>query len=322
MTNEKPLKNPVPERYQLLSKVAWLYYHDELTQVEISEKLGISRVTINRLLKEARQCGLVQIKVNTPFSDALELSSQVCEKFGLRDAVIVKAGASEDDLQKALAQAAAGVLVQRLQPGMTVGIGVGRTVAQIPEYFHPGQIHRCRFIGLTGGLDLRVGGVPHIFDTLARLAAAVQGDAVYIPAPSYLADKELQKLLLSEQAVIHALSQAAACDLAIFSLGTIGYSALLYQYRQITDQDLEDMRRLQAVGDVLGRFFDRTGREIELDLNERIIGLRLEELKQIPLKVLVAGGKNKFLPLQTAVLHRFCDILITDETSASWLVKK
>jgi lsr operon transcriptional repressor len=319
-TTDKNNKELDPVRYQLLSKVAWLYYHEEIIQAEIADRLGISRVTVNRLLKEARECGLVEIKVHTHYSEVFKLSQRLCQKYALRDAIVLPDVTGEENMQLALAQAAAVLLAQRIQPGMTVGVGIGRTVSHIPDFFHSNAPVSCRFIGLTGGLDLRISGVPHTFDTLGRLAAVVQGEALYIPAPSYVAAPEVQKVLLAEQAVTHALQIAASSDLAIFSLGTIDYSALLYQYKQITDQDLEDMRQRKAVGDVLGRFFNQDGQEIDLDLNQRIIGLRLDELKKIPLKILAAGGKNKQTALDAALIHQFCEILITDAANAAWLL--
>ncbi|MDD5367837.1 MAG: sugar-binding transcriptional regulator [Anaerolineaceae bacterium] len=318
---DKQSKEMDPTRRQLLCKVAWLYYHDDHTQAEIADKLGISRVTINRLIKEARESGVVEIKVHTDFSDVFELGQQLSERFNLRDAIVTPVAEKDEELNCLLAQAAAEVLVQRLKEGATIGVGIGRTISYIPDFFHPTAPVRCRFIGLTGGLDFRQTGVPHSFNTLARLASATNGEAVYIPAPSYVAYASVKNALLSEQAVLQSLELAINCETAIFSIGTADYSALLYQYNQISDKDLDDMHQSQAVGDVLGRFFNHNGQELELDLNQRIIGLRLEELKMIPLKILVAGGKNKREALQVAVNHQFCDILVTDAVSASWLLE-
>ena len=321
MPTEKQSRELDSTRHQLLSKVAWLYYIDEHTQAEIADKLGISRVTINRLIKEARETGVVEIKVHSDFSDAFDLGQRLSNKFNLRDAIVTPMADSDEALNDVIAQAAAEVLMQRLKEGLTIGVGIGRTLSRIPDFFHPAAAVPCRFIGLTGGLDFRQTGVPHSFNTLARLASATNGEAVYIPAPSYVAYASVKNALLSEQTVIHSLELAAACEIAIFSIGTADYSALLYQFNQISDKDLEDMHQNRAVGDVLGRFFNQDGQELELDLNQRIIGLGLEELKKIPLKILVAGGKNKREALQVAVSHQFCDILVTDAVSAAWLLE-
>ena len=243
------------------------------------------------------------------------------DKFNLQDAIVTPLVDKDEELNSIIAQAAAEVLMQRLKEDLTIGVGIGRTISYIPDFFHPAAPVPCRFIGLTGGLDFRQTGVPHSFNTLARLASATNGEAVYIPAPSYVAYASVKNALLSEQTVVQSLELAANCETAIFSIGTADYSALLFQYNQISDKDLDDMRQNQAVGDVLGRFFNRQGQELEIDLNQRIIGLGLEELKKIPMKILVAGGKNKYEALQVALSHQFCDILVTDTASAAWLLE-
>jgi len=320
MTNDKRIKESNPARYQLLGKVAWLYYHEGLTQVEIAEQLGISRITINRLIREARDSGIVEIKIHTDQDACFELAQKVRQKYGLRDAICVQLVEGEE-LSPLLAQAAGSVLEQRLQEGMLVGIGIGRTISHLPDNFKPSTSLDCRFIGLTGGLDLTESGVPHTFNTLARLASLTGGSAVYIPAPSYMTDPSAQRALMEEGVVVSALETAANSQIAVFSVGAADYTALLYQYSMISDEDVQELRDKHAVGDIIGRFFDDQGQELEVELNNRIIGLHLEQLKRIPLKILVAGGENKRKTIRTALLNRYCDILITGIEDARWLVE-
>ena len=49
----------------LLSRIAWMYYNDEMTQKEIADRLGLSRIKVLRLLKQAREEGIVEIKIKT-----------------------------------------------------------------------------------------------------------------------------------------------------------------------------------------------------------------------------------------------------------------
>ncbi len=317
---DKNLKDTDPARYQLLCRVSWMYYHDDYTQAEIAEKMGMSRVTVNRLIREARESGVVEIKVHTDLSAVLALSQSVTQKYALRDAVCIHPPEAGGDLQALLAQAAAGVLEQRLQDGMTVGIGIGRTISCIPDFFRLTTRLSCHFIGLTGGLDLHQGGIPHTFDTLSRLANLTGGTALYVPAPSYLKDSGVQKLLSKEHAVISALEKAANSQMAVFSVGAADYSALLYQFNLVTPEEVKELHALQAAGDVLGRFFDRSGDELKIELNRRIIGLHIDQLKRIPLKVMVAGGENKREAIRIALISRFCDVLVTDPGTAEWLL--
>ena len=55
---------PVDERDLL--RICYLYYREEKTQEEISSLFGLSRFKVNRLLKEARNKGLVTIHIHDP----------------------------------------------------------------------------------------------------------------------------------------------------------------------------------------------------------------------------------------------------------------
>ena len=170
MATDKQSKELEQTRHQLLCKVAWLYYHDDHTQAEIADKLGISRVTINRLIKEARETGVVEIKVHTDFSDVFELGQRLSNKFNLRDAIVTPLVEKDEELNSMIAQTAAEVLMQRLKEGLTIGVGIGRTISYIPDFFHPATPVPCRFIGLTGGLDFRHVGMQGQSDPVLRQA--------------------------------------------------------------------------------------------------------------------------------------------------------
>lgn len=315
------MKDDSQTRRQLLARIAWMCYEKDLTQAEIADKLGLSRVTVNRMLKEARETGLVEIKVHTEFSDSFELSFRLIERFGLLDVVIVPSASEGEDLQSLLARGAISVLSHRLQPGMTVGIGVGRTISFLPDHLVADHPLKVQFISLTGGLDFQQ-GVPHTFDIITRLAILMGGEAVYIPAPSYLNDASAHDVIMQQPAVINTLQIAAKCDMAFFSIGSADYSAMLFRLRYLSEKDMAELKRKEAVGDVLGRYYNAQGKQLDLNVNKRIIGLQIEELKQIPLKVLVAGGAGKEKALTIALEKNFCDILVTDEEMAKFLLKE
>ena len=51
------------DRNKLLSKIAYLYYIENLNQSQIAAKLGIYRTSISRMLTEARNAGIVKIEI-------------------------------------------------------------------------------------------------------------------------------------------------------------------------------------------------------------------------------------------------------------------
>ena len=47
----------------LMTKAAWYYYFEEMTQQQVAQLMGISRMRVIRLLDKARQTGIIQFKL-------------------------------------------------------------------------------------------------------------------------------------------------------------------------------------------------------------------------------------------------------------------
>ena len=85
------------DRHRLLSEIADLYYNEGLSQQEIAERVQMSRPSISRLLLEARDNSIVEIKINYPIPTAPSLEEELIKRFSLRSAHILERGISTDD---------------------------------------------------------------------------------------------------------------------------------------------------------------------------------------------------------------------------------
>ena len=84
----------------------------------------------------------------------------------------------------------------------------------------------------------------------------------------------------------------------------------------ISKSEIEIIRSQGAVGNLLGRVIDRNGNICNLEINDRVIGLEMEKLKGIPMRIGVAGGIEKSEAI-LGVLHRgYINVLVTDESAA------
>ena len=60
------------EKQRMLTKVSSLYYNKGLNQQEITDRLGISRPQISRMLSQARAEGIVNIVVKDQFAEVVK----------------------------------------------------------------------------------------------------------------------------------------------------------------------------------------------------------------------------------------------------------
>lgn len=309
----------ISTREQLLARVAWLYYEHDLTQAEIGARLGLSRITVNRLLKEARQSGIVEIRIR-PVSAHLPLAESLLEHYPLQDAWLVPASqAGDENLAPLLAQVAAMVLAQHLQEGWTVAIGIGRTISYIPDFLVLEKPVACRFTTMMGGLYYRPVELPYNLDVLTRLAAISGGTAYYLPLPTFVSEPATRDVLLADPLIQRSLDVARRAQMAIFSVGTVNKMALLYQAGLLNERDIKELLDFGAVGDVLGYFLSQNGELVPASIHQRLLGISLDDLRRIPLKMLVAGGQDKWQAVRTALRMGLADVLITDELTARWL---
>jgi len=307
-------------QHRLCVRVARLYYESDRTQEQIGGTLGISRMKVNRLLRLARQEGIVQVRIVGPEEPFGELQHRLLTTFDLQDVRIVAAPPADEALRSVIAAEASEWLVERLEANLVVGLGLGRTVALLPESFAPVGPVDCVFVTLEG-----VGTSPNAgfaaYNVTSRLADAVGGSAEIVSAPTFVSDPNLQDRLLSEPSVVASLDVARGAGLAIQSVGTVSSDATLYRHGTLTDDDLKQLRNAGAVGDALGHFFDEDGQHVPWWTDKTHVGLTLDELKKLPTSALVAGGLDKVHAIRAALRGGIFNVLITDDACAARLLE-
>ncbi len=68
------------------------------------------------------------------------------------------------------------------------------------------------------------------------------------------------------------------------------------------------------------RYLDENGLPLELEMNDRILGLTIDQIKKIPRVIGIAGGDRKFGIIQAALRNHIIDVLVTDHVTAQRLL--
>ena len=262
-------------REELLAEVAILIYEQGLTQQEVAERIGVSRSTVSRLLDEARQRGIVQVYINTPFHRSVDLQSRLCERFALREARVLVSRWPRLSGDVAAAGHVGRLLLEGalLRNDMRVGVAWGTALYELVRAFRPldrdTHIAVVQIIGSIGAIDQNVDGA-NLAHEFARL---VRGRYYDLHAPLVVETPQLREALMRERDVAEVLAMARQADMALVGIGSVETGLLQPGARRLPERGgLAHSRAASAVGDVCAHHFDCNGVELPIDLNQRVIG--------------------------------------------------
>ncbi len=301
------------DHHELLVRASRLYFEAGETQERVAEMLGVHRSQVSRLLKEARATGIVQITVNDGRADGRHLGADLQRRFGVRDAHLVRRlGTAEEHTRRLVGMEAARLIRDVVRPGMLVGLGGGATTAAVVDALEQAPASASvTTVPLMGGL----GPYPGTMQQARRMADALGGLAVELPAPGVVRDRTVRDALLRHAIVEQVVRAWSRLDVAIVGVGAPEWSPSWYG-----PELPERLERVGAIGEVLAWPYDAAGNPAAPELADLMIAFAPERLVEVPLAITVTCGDTKVLPLLGALRAGFVHTLVSDvETVAQVL---
>lgn len=301
-----------------IAQAAWLYYVGNLSQQEVSDRLGISRFKVLRMLAEARERGMVRIAVEHRTSRMLALADALARAFDLTEVQVapVPVAAEDDDYARIAVGILAATYLARVAAGdqrLTIGLGWGRTLSAMADQLTGLTNRNLTFVSLMGSITHATRTAPG--DVCVRLAAQTGGRAMLLPAP-FVADDEAACAMLLRQRLVHeALTVARGATHAIMSVGECRDGAILFESGIFSPGQLEELRSNRVVGDCCGVFYTADGRVADIPLNRCTPCVKPEEMQDMDV-VVTAGGTTKAAATLAVLRAGFVDRLLIDENLA------
>lgn len=314
----------ISEELRLMAKVAHLYYERELSQMAIAAQLDLSQATISRLLKRAQDQGIVQVTVVRPQGFFAQYEDALQSHYHLKDVIIVDVSPTDDDetIQHALGSATAFYLQNTLKQDEIIGLSSwSSTLLAMVDAMHPHpRSMNTTVVQILGGIGNPSAKV-HANRLTERLTQLIHGRAVFLPVPGIAASEEARKMLVEDVFTAECLAMFEKVTLALVGIGDVEPSKLLASSgNRFTPEELAMLRENGAVGDICMRFFNGEGAPVRLPLDRRVISMTLEELRNVPRSVGIAGGARKLAAIRGALRGGWINVLITDSVVAEQLV--
>ncbi len=303
--------------HEMLAMVAAMYYEQDMTQNAIAEALGLSRVKVYRLLKEAKERNIVQITIDRPIKQDKQLEDDLKQTFSLTEALVLQS-VTNDRLQslRRLGSLAARYLEPLLEEGPTMAICLGSSTYEVIHAIRPDLQSNVRIAQAVGSLPF----ASHEYDSSAltrQLAQKLGGAALYLASPALADSVEAALVIRDQREIRRTLTAASKADIALVGVGNLDPATSGFvKAGLLRPEELEQMTARGAVGDMAARIFTMDGELFPCDFNQRVIGITLEELRQIPATVAVAMGTEKARAILGALRTRALNILCTDAHTA------
>lgn len=307
---------------RLIARVAQMYHVEGKRQAEIAAIMHMSQATVSRMLKRAEQEDIVRTTVIPPPGTFAELETALRARYGLTEAIVIDCSEDRDGaIMARIGEAAAHFLEITLQQDEIIGVSSwSQTILRMVDNIHPLKSAKAKYVvqilGGMGDASVQI----HATQLTARLAKLTGGDARLLLVQGITSSREAKLVMLADPVVRETMDLFGRLSLAVIGIGAVQPSELLAQSGNVfSRQEMTMLHDAGAVGEISYRFYDKNGKPVETPLNDRVIGITLDDLKKTSRVMALAGGESKTQAIAGALRLGVIDVLVTDKFTAARL---
>jgi Transcriptional regulator, contains sigma factor-related N-terminal domain len=315
--HEHPAFHSARQIYQVLV----MYYLDGKKQSEIAAETSLSVASVNRLIRQGKESGMVEITIKSPWLSAHQLENDLMQVGQLQQVVVApNVARSEEQSLQMVGSAAAEYLLSRLKDGDVIAITGGKGVSAMVEALHPARKYDVQVVPALGCVQGKhYTDVNHV---ASEMAARLGGHAWQIHAPLFTDSATERDMLMGISAVDQVLEKARNATLAVIGLGSIhSDNSSYYDLNLAARHASASIETSGARSELLAWLLDAQGRPAPFDANQRLVGLTLPELQRIPFSMAVVAGRDKVDPIHCALRGRWLKGIVTDESTAAGVLE-
>jgi len=300
----------------LMFKVIWYYYFDNMTQQQISDKIGISRMNVIKLLNKGRNQGIVQFKIKTDGEKRMKVEHALMDKYKLNNVFVIPS--SYTGKNESVAMAAAQYIQSKVKSNYYINVGYGDTISLVVRHLINILDSHVSLVSMTGGVSYYVS---YIIAGVHKSEYTGQTPGIYlIPSPLIASTPEIAQQFLSDESVKSIINMNKLAYMSIVGIGAVLETATIFRDNKISHNEMTLLKMNGAVGDILSQFYDKNGKVINCELHNRLVTTKLDVLKQYNNVIGVAAGESKVNAIHAALIGGYLNVLITDEDTAKRLV--
>jgi DNA-binding transcriptional regulator LsrR (DeoR family) len=303
------------------ARAGWLYFIAGHTQDEIAKMLQVSRASAQRLVSLCLAERLITFRLEHPITACMELGSKLKDRFDLLHCEVVPTDPAAPQSTAGIAERCANLLDSTLRPEtpVIVALGTGRAVRAAVERVTPIDRPNHQIVSLVGNIS--ADGSASFFDTVGRLADRTGARHYPMPLPFLMSSEDERNRMVRIEPIAKVKTIAAKADLRLVGIGQMDQKAQVHVDGFVTREELFEMMRLGAVGEVTGWAYDAKGRLIKGGTNKRLTSIPPQMPAQTT-TIAAAIGQAKIPAIHAALIGRLVNGLITDEATAQAILDR
>jgi DNA-binding transcriptional regulator LsrR (DeoR family) len=307
------------ERFEDVYQAATRYYIQGETMETIARQLMLSRSTVSRLLKEARDTGLVRISLADHQGSTSPLAISLTRRFGVRvHLVAVRKSANETRRLDQVARMAGPLLTEAVDDHQVIGVAWGTTVAHVVGHVARRPLVDARVVQINGGANPLNSGIPYVGEILRAFGDAFDAEVVFFPMPAFFDQVGAKDVMWRERSVRNVLDLRRKLDLAVFGVGCLQarVPSHVYSAGYLDAAEVAELIADGVVGDVCTVLLREDGSYADIPLNERATGLTPAELLKVPRRICVVADPSRAPAVVGALKAGVATDLVLDEGTA------
>ncbi len=133
-------------KFTRLVKIARMYYQDDLSQNEIAKVFNVSRPMVSKLLKEAKELGIVNITINDVKNAQEALGEKISAIFNLKQAIVVSDSQLEEN-PDLFSKIIFNNLFTKTTISQKIGIGFGSSIGALSDFCDKADFKKLKLNG-------------------------------------------------------------------------------------------------------------------------------------------------------------------------------
>lgn len=312
------------DEWAVIAEIARMYYVEGRSQQEIANQLFFSKAKVSRALRLAREENVVEFHINYPSSRSNVLEAELKERFGLKETLVVTDlydNLNTDISIKRIGKVAASYLDEILKDGDIIGVSWGRTIYQTVRQLEPTSRRKIQVVQLVGNSTNAYNVDMDVSTLVQEMARVFQGTTAKLYAPMHVSSAVVRKELLKEPIIQETMNKIRSANYLFTGIADVSVERPVNTWAgYLTEAQMKELIRKGAVGYICGYFLDKNGNKLNDPINDKIVGISFEDLKNAPHVIVAAGGVDKTQAIYAALKGNIIDSLITDSRIAEKLL--